>query len=45
MCTDVIDDFTLKTDRKMASVFYAVWGFVTGIMDAISAAVSNWILQ
>ncbi|CAH1253600.1 MFSD2A [Branchiostoma lanceolatum] len=45
MCTDVIDDFTLKTDRKIASIFYAIFGFVTGIMDAIAGAFSNWILQ
>ncbi|XP_066271706.1 sodium-dependent lysophosphatidylcholine symporter 1-A-like [Branchiostoma lanceolatum] len=45
MCTDVIDDFTLKTDRKIASIFYAIFGFVTGVMDAIAGAFSNWILQ
>ncbi|XP_035700094.1 sodium-dependent lysophosphatidylcholine symporter 1-A-like [Branchiostoma floridae] len=45
MGTDVIDDFELKTDRKMASVLYSLWGVSGGIMDTISAAVSNWILQ
>ncbi|XP_078575663.1 sodium-dependent lysophosphatidylcholine symporter 1-A-like isoform X2 [Branchiostoma floridae x Branchiostoma japonicum] len=45
MQTDVIDDFELKTDRKMASVLYSLWGLSSGIMVAIGAAVSNWILQ
>ncbi|XP_066304842.1 sodium-dependent lysophosphatidylcholine symporter 1-A-like [Branchiostoma lanceolatum] len=45
MHTDVIDDFELKTYRKMAPVLYSLWLFSRGAMDAISAAASNGILQ
>ncbi|XP_066273921.1 sodium-dependent lysophosphatidylcholine symporter 1-A-like [Branchiostoma lanceolatum] len=43
--TDVIDDFELKTGNKMASIFYSLWGSLSGIVNAISAAIFNWILQ
>ncbi|XP_078612020.1 sodium-dependent lysophosphatidylcholine symporter 1-A-like isoform X1 [Branchiostoma floridae x Branchiostoma japonicum] len=45
MKTDVIDNFKLKTDKKMASILYSLWGSSSIVMNGISTAVFNWILQ